>query len=89
MHNVRELTYFGNVSAKDWGASEGINTHVKKANEVFVQLHALRMATCLSKLTKLRICNNNVKVVVLYGYEICKESRIVCCKPLFLRWFET
>jgi hypothetical protein len=45
MQNVRELTYFVSMPAKDLGASVGTNTHIKKANEIVVQLHALRMAT--------------------------------------------
>lgn len=66
LQNVRELAYFGNMPAKkDWGASEGINSHIKKANEVFVQLHALRIEACLFELAKLRICYNNMKVIIL------------------------
>lgn len=65
LQNVRELAYFGNIPAKDWGASEGINAYIKKANGVFVQLHALRIAACLFEVVKLRICNNNMDVIVL------------------------
>jgi hypothetical protein len=57
---------------KQGGASDYVKSRVRKANGVFVQLYTLWRSRTISRRTKLRILNRNVKSDLLYACEIWK-----------------
>jgi hypothetical protein len=57
---------------KQGRTSEDVKSSVRKANDAFVQLYPLWRSRNISRRTKLRIFNSNVKSVLLYECETCK-----------------
>ena len=75
--NVGEFMYLGSVIAKDDGALEDVKNRIRKANGAFVQLYPIWKSNFISRHTKLKIFNSNVKSVLLYGCETWKTSKII------------
>ena len=69
--------YLGSVIAKDDGALEDVKNRMRRANGAFVQLYPIWKSNLISRQTKLKIFNSNVKSVLLYGSETWKTSKII------------
>ena len=69
IEEVDNFTYLGSVISNDNGTSKDIKSRLSKARTAFCQLRPIWRSTSLSRNTKLRIYNSNVKSVLLYGSE--------------------
>lgn len=69
-----------NVVSKDGGADEDIRRRINKARHAFNTLRPIWNSTALSKGNKIRIFNNNVKAVLLYGLETWRLTKTVTNK---------
>jgi hypothetical protein len=60
---------------KGGGAKEDVRNRIRKANGAFVQLYPVWKNKNISRKTKLRLFNSNVKSVLLYGCETWKVTK--------------
>ncbi|XP_071133150.1 uncharacterized protein [Mytilus edulis] len=67
--SVEDFTYLGGIISKDNGTGKDIKARLSKARATFAGLHIIWKSNQYSLRTKLRIYNNNVKPVILYGSE--------------------
>ena len=74
IEDVDQFCYLGSLVNKQGGASEDVKSRVKNANGAFVQLYPLWRSNNISRKTKLRIFNSNVKSVLLYACETWKVT---------------
>lgn len=74
---VQEFKYLGSIIDKDGGAFEDVKNRIKNANSAFVQLYPIWKSYIISRSTKIKIFNSNVKSVLLYGCETWKTSKII------------
>ena len=58
---VQEFKYLGSIIDKDGGAFEDVKNRIKNANSAFVQLYPVRKSYVISRHTKIKIFNSNVK----------------------------
>jgi hypothetical protein len=73
IEQVDSFTYLGSTVSKDRGADEDVRSRIRKANGAFIQLYSV-WRNHISKRTKLRIFNTNVKSVLLYACETWKVT---------------
>ena len=66
---VQEFKYLGIIIDKDGGAFEDVKKRIKNENSAFVQLYPVWKSYVISRETKIKIFNSNVKSVLLYGCE--------------------
>jgi len=66
---VEDFTYLGTIISQDNGTTKDILARINKARIAFCQLRPIWKSTSLSRTTKIRIYNSNVKSVLLYGAE--------------------
>ena len=69
LEEVDSFTYLGSIVNKQAGSEEDILNRLKKARQSFGMLSKIWKSNSLSRKTKLRIFNSNVKSVLLYGSE--------------------
>ena len=69
IEEVEDFTYLGSVISNDNGTSKDIKSRLSKARASFCQLRTIWRSTTLSRKTKLKLYNSNVKSVLLYGSE--------------------
>jgi len=69
IEEVGSFVYLGSVVSVNGGTEEDVAVRIKNANGVFVQLCPVWRNHNISKGVKIRICNTNVKSVLLYGCE--------------------
>jgi hypothetical protein len=69
IEQVESFTYLGSIVTQDGGTDQDINQRIIKANAAYMQLYQVWKNRNLSKKTKLRIFNNNVKSFFLYACE--------------------
>lgn len=74
IERVDSFVYLGSMVNPEGGAEDDAKTRIRKANGVFSQLYAVWRNNKISKQTKLRIFNSNVKSVLLYGCETWKVT---------------
>ena len=70
--NIEEeenFTYIGTNISKDNGTTKDIMARINKTRTSFCKLRAFWKTTSLSRATKIKIYNSNVKSVLLYGAE--------------------
>lgn len=78
--NVDKFTYLGSVITTDGGAEADVRARVAKASHAFSTLTKVWKSKNISRNTKLRIFNSNVKAVLLYGAETWLTNRTVINK---------
>jgi hypothetical protein len=69
IEQVDSFTYLRSIVSKDGGADEDVGSRIRKAIGSFIQLYPVWRNHNISKRTKLRIFNINVKSVLLYACE--------------------
>ena len=69
LEEVDSFTYLGSIVNKQAGSEEDIVNRLKKARQSFGMLSKIWKSNKLSRMTKLKIFNSNVKSVLLYGSE--------------------
>ncbi|KAF6205810.1 hypothetical protein GE061_019984 [Apolygus lucorum] len=74
VERVDSFFYLGSVVTEEGGSDQDVRTRIRKANGAFVQLYPVWKSGHISRRTKLRIFNTNVKSVLLYGCETWKVS---------------
>jgi hypothetical protein len=74
MEQIDSFTYLGSIVSKDGGADD-VWSRIRKAKGAFIQLYPLWRNHNISKRTKLRICNTNVKSTLLYACETWKVTQ--------------
>jgi len=99
IEDVQEFVYLGSIINNSGGTDEDIRSRIRKAQQSFAILRPVWKSTCISKKTKLRIFNSNVKSVLLYGSETWKRTKSTaqrlqvfvnkCLKQILgLKWFD-
>ncbi|XP_063426868.1 uncharacterized protein LOC134710440 [Mytilus trossulus] len=66
---VENFTYLGTNISQDNGTSKDIMARINKARTSFCRLRTVWKTTSISRSTKIKIYNSNVKSVLLYGAE--------------------
>ena len=74
LDEVDSFTYLGSMVTKDGGTEAGIAARIGKARAAFKQLKNVWRFVDLSRKTKIRIFNSNVKSVLYYGSETWRTS---------------
>ena len=69
LENVESFTYLGSIISTTGGSEEDINNRIKKARSSYAILNKVWKCRGISRDTKVRIFNSNVKSVLLYGSE--------------------
>lgn len=77
---VEEFCYLGSVISKQGGAMRDVEQRIKKAKAAFAILLPVWNSNKLSKKTKLRIFNTNVKSVLLYACETWLVTKLLTHK---------
>lgn len=77
---VTAFPYLGSNIAPDGGARDDVDLRITKARAAFASLNKIWRSSQLTRSTKLRIFNSNVKSVLLYGCETWLVSRVICRK---------
>jgi hypothetical protein len=75
MEQVESFLYLGSLVTKGGGAKEDVKNRIRKANVAFVQLYPVWKDRNISRKSKLRLFNSNVKSVLLYGCETWKVTK--------------
>ncbi|XP_063404386.1 uncharacterized protein LOC134687857 [Mytilus trossulus] len=69
IEEVENFTYLGTNISQDNGTSKNIMARINKARTSFCRLRTVWKTTSISRSTKIKIYNSNVKSVLLYGAE--------------------
>ena len=69
LEDVDKFTYLGSIVSKTGGTEEDISNRISKARYAFYLLNQIWRSGNISRKTKLRLFNSNVKSVLLYGSE--------------------
>ena len=69
LEEVTSFVYLGSVVSIDGGSDEDIKVRINKARVAFNMLRKVWSSHVISRRTKFRIFNTNVKAVLLYGSE--------------------
>ena len=69
IEEVEDFVYLGSNISKDGGSDRDIQVRIGKARTAFTILRPVWKSKTISRKTKLRIFNTNVKSVLLYGSE--------------------
>ena len=80
LENVAEFVYLGSNISTDGGADKDVELRISKARHAFRTLRPVWLSSQLSKNTKIRIFNSNVKSVLLYGCETWKTTNTITNK---------
>ena len=72
---VEDFTYLGSNISKDGGSDRDVLARIGKARTAFAILRPVWISNVISRKTKLRIFNTNVKSVLLYGLETWKATK--------------
>ena len=75
LEEVEAFTYLGSIVDKQGGTAADVKTRIGKARAAFVLLKNLWKSREVSKGTKIRIFNSNVKAVLLYGSETWRTTK--------------
>ena len=67
--DVEDFVYLGSKISRDGGSDRNIKVRIGKARTAFTIQAPVWRSNVISRKTKLRIFNTNVKTVLLYGYE--------------------
>ena len=69
LEDVDKFTYLGSLVNKSGGAEEDAEARIRKARQAFMALFKIWKSRLITRKTKLRLFNSNVKSVLLYGSE--------------------
>ena len=72
---VEDFAYLGSNISKDGGSDQDIPVRIGKARTAFAILTPVWRSKVISRKTKLRIFNTNVKSVLLYGSETWRVTK--------------
>lgn len=72
---VEDFANPGSNISKDGGSDRANQQRIGKARTAFIILSPVRKSKSMSRKTKLRIFNTNVKSVLLYGSEAWRETK--------------
>ena len=75
LDDVDKFTYLGSVVSSDGGTDRDIKARIGKAAAVFKTLRPIWTSAEISKSTKLKIFNSNVKSVLLYASETWRTTK--------------
>ena len=72
---MQQFTYLGSIVSTDGGTEEDVKARLGKASVAFHMLDKLWKSKIISRHTKLKIFNSNVKSVLLYGSETWRTTK--------------
>jgi len=72
---VEDFACIGSNISKDSGSDRDIQLKISKARSAFITLSPVWKSKTISRQTKLRIFNTNVKSVILYGSETWRVTK--------------
>ena len=75
LEEVTSFVYLGSVVSIDGGSDEDIKVRINKARVAFNMLRKVWSSHVISRRTKFRIFNTNVKAVLLYGSETWRTTK--------------
>jgi len=75
VEEVQQFTYLGSIVRTDGGTEEDVKSRLGKARVAFHMLDNLWKSKVISRHTKLKISNSNVKSVLLYGSETWRTTK--------------
>lgn len=75
LEEVDDFTYLGSVISKDNGVTKDIEARLNKARGTFTRLRNIWKSKQLSRKTKIKLYNSNVKSVLLYGSECWRVTQ--------------
>lgn len=70
-----DFCYLGSIITPQGGTERDVESRINKARGAFSQLKSLWRSSNISRTTKIRIFNTNVKTVLLYGCETWKVTK--------------
>ena len=80
IEEVEDFVYLGSNISKDGGSDRDIQVRIGKARTAFTILRPVWKSKTISRKTKLRIFNTNLKSVLLYGSESWRVTKATCNK---------
>jgi hypothetical protein len=100
LDEVESFTYLGSAVDKQGGTDADVKTRVSKARAAFIQLRNIWSSRVISRHTKIRLFDSNVKSVLLYGAETWRFTKVTvhkiqtfvnkCLRRIvFIRWPDT
>ena len=75
INDTNSFTYLGSIVNTEGGTDEDIKARLGKARSAFQLLKNVWASSAISKKTKLRIFNSNVKSVLFYGSETWRTTK--------------
>ena len=75
LEEVVSFTYLGSVIDKQGGTDADVKSRIGKARAAYLQLKNVWCSKEVSKRTKIRLFNSNVKSVLLYGSETWRTTK--------------
>ena len=75
LEEVQSFTYLGSIVDQQGGTDADVKARVGKARVAFIQLNNIWKSRELSRNTKIRLFNSNVKSVLLYGAETWRSTK--------------
>ena len=75
VEEVQQFAYLGSIVSTDGGTEEDVKARLGKARVAFYMLDKLWKSKIISRHTKLKIFNSNVKSVLLYGSETWRTTK--------------
>ena len=79
--DVTSLTYLGSIVDTTGGTDQDIKIRIGKAKTAYILLRKIWNSRELSRPTKIRIFNSNVKAVLFYGAETWRTNVSSECSP--------
>ena len=100
LEEVQSFTYLGSIIDQQGGTDADVKARIGKARAAFIQLNNIWKSRELSRNTKIRLFNSNVKSVLLYGAETWRMTKTTirklqaftnsCLRRILqIRWPET
>lgn len=81
MEEVETFTYHQvSINYKQGGSGADLKAQIHKEIEAFLQLMIVQNSKQLSGKSKVRIFNNNIKTVALYGVKTWRTTKIIIKK---------
>ena len=77
LEEVESFKYLGSIVDKLGGTDEDVRIRIGKARAAFIQLKNVWSSKEISRATKLRLFNTNVKSVLLYGAETWRTTKTI------------
>ncbi|VDO68965.1 unnamed protein product [Schistosoma mattheei] len=80
VEDVKTSTYLGSIIDEHGGSDADVKARIGKATAAYLQLRNIWNSKQLSTNTKVRIFNTNVKIVLLYGVETWRTTKVTIQK---------